>query len=108
MDKTTMDQDRRRFLKISAAIAGGLLVGVHLPGCDKPTDVSIKKEKTQAHTFAPNVWIRIGRDDTVALSVHHSEMGQGVMTVLPMLVAEELEVDWSQVRTEFAPAASLL
>jgi isoquinoline 1-oxidoreductase beta subunit len=105
MDKRTMDQDRRRFLKISAAIAGGLLVGVHLPGCDRPTDVSTKKGEPRTHTFAPNAWIRIGRDDTVALSIHHSEMGQGVMTALPMLVAEELEADWSQVRTEFAPAA---
>jgi isoquinoline 1-oxidoreductase beta subunit len=105
MDKMTMDQGRRGFLKISAAIAGGLLVGVYLPGCDKPTDVSTKKGKTQAHTFAPNAWIRIGRDDIVALSVHHSEMGQGVMTALPMLVAEELEADWPQVRPEFAPAA---
>jgi isoquinoline 1-oxidoreductase beta subunit len=105
MDKKTIDQDRRRFLKISAAIAGGLLIGVHLPGCNKPTDFSTKKRKPQTHTFAPNAWIRIGRDGTVTLSVHHSEMGQGVMTALPMLVAEELEVDWSQVRTEFAPAA---
>jgi len=105
MDKMTMDQDRRGFLKISAAIAGGLLVGFYFPGCDKPTDVSAQKGKTQAHTFAPNAWIRIGRDDTVTLRVHHSEMGQGVMTALPMLVAEELEADWSQVRPEFAPAA---
>ena len=107
MDIRTIDQDRRQFLKISAAIAGGLLVGVYLPGCDKRTDVATKKGKTQAHTFAPNAWIRIGRDDTVTLSVHNSEMGQGVMTALPMLVAEELEVDWLQVRTEFAPAASV-
>jgi len=105
MDIRTIDRDRRRFLKISAAIAGGLLVGVYLPGCDKAADVLPKKGKTQGHTFAPNAWIRIGRDDTVTLSVHHSEMGQGIMTALPMLVAEELEVDWSQVRTEFAPAA---
>ena len=105
MDEKTVNQDRRRFLKISAAMAGGLLVSVYLPGRDKPTDVSSKKGKSQAHTFAPNAWIRIGRDDTITLSVHHSEMGQGVMTALPMLVAEELEVDWSQVRTEFTPAA---
>ena len=107
MDQRTIDQDRRQFLKVSAAIAGGLLVGVYMPGCDKRAGVSTKKGKDQAPTFAANAWIRIGRDDTVTLSLHHSEMGQGVMTALPMLVAEELEVDWSQVRTEFAPADSL-
>lgn len=104
MENSSSDIGRRQFLKVSAAIAGGLLVGVYMPGCDKRAGVSTKKGKAQTSTLAVNAWIRIGRDDTVTLSLHHSEMGQGVMTALPMLVAEELEVDWSQVRTEFAPA----
>jgi isoquinoline 1-oxidoreductase beta subunit len=56
--------------------------------------------------FAPDPWIRIHADGTVSVVIDHSEMGQGVMTALAMLVAEELEVDLDQVRTEFAPAAT--
>jgi isoquinoline 1-oxidoreductase beta subunit len=54
--------------------------------------------------FAPNAWLRIGADDTVLVEVDRSEMGQGVTTSLPMLLAEELEADWTTVRIEFAPA----
>jgi len=51
----------------------------------------------------PNAFIRIGTDDIVTIIVNKSEMGQGVYTSLPMLVAEELEVDWSKIRFEAAP-----
>jgi isoquinoline 1-oxidoreductase subunit beta len=53
--------------------------------------------------FAPNAFVRIGTDDTVTVIVNHSEMGQGPYTSLPMLVAEELDADWSKVRVEAAP-----
>jgi isoquinoline 1-oxidoreductase beta subunit len=53
--------------------------------------------------FAPNAFIRIDTDDTVTIIVNHSEMGQGVYTALPMLVAEELDADWDKVRFEAAP-----
>lgn len=53
--------------------------------------------------FAPNAFIRIGTDDVVTVIVNHSEMGQGIFTALPMLVAEELDADWSKVRVEAAP-----
>jgi CO/xanthine dehydrogenase Mo-binding subunit len=56
-------------------------------------------------TFAPNAWVRIDSDGTVTVIVDRSEMGQGVMTALPMLVAEELDADMSRVRAEMAPAA---
>ena len=55
--------------------------------------------------FAPNAWLRIGADDTVTVLVDRSELGQGVSTSLPMLVAEELGADWTKVRFAFAPAA---
>src|SRR5207249_147122 len=58
----------------------------------------------QQKTFAPNAFIRIGTDDWVTVIVNHSEMGQGVYTALPMLVAEELDADWNKVRVESAPA----
>src|SRR2546430_9931531 len=54
--------------------------------------------------FAPNAWLRIGTDDSVLVMVDRSEMGQGVATSLPMLLAEELEADWSKIKIEFAPA----
>src|SRR5439155_227376 len=57
-----------------------------------------------AAPFAPNAWLRIGADETVLVVVDRSEMGQGVTTSLPMLLAEELEADWSRVRIESAPA----
>jgi isoquinoline 1-oxidoreductase subunit beta len=53
--------------------------------------------------FAPNAFVRIGTDGVVTVIVNHSEMGQGVYTALPMLVAEELDADWSTVRVEAAP-----
>ncbi len=91
---------RRTFLKISAAAGGGLLIGFRLPGCSRAGEPV--PEATDA--FAPNAWIRIDRDDTVTLMVASSEMGQGVMTAIPMLLAEELEADWTKVQVRTAPA----
>ena len=54
--------------------------------------------------FAPDAWIRIDTEGNVLVIVDRSEMGQGVSTSLPMLVAEELDADWSRVRYQFAPA----
>ena len=54
--------------------------------------------------FRPNAWIRIDADDTVTLRVASSEMGQGVYTAIPMLLAEELECDWARIQVEMAPA----
>jgi isoquinoline 1-oxidoreductase beta subunit len=90
---------RRDFLKTSTLIGGGLILGFYLPlrgslsGASNPSGGS----------FMPNAFIRIGTDDIVTIIVNKSEMGQGVYTSLPMLVAEELEVDWSKIRVEPAP-----
>src|SRR5205085_6209086 len=51
-----------------------------------------------------NVWVRIGADDSVTMTLTMLEMGQGVMTSMPMLVAEELDIDWNKIKTEWAPA----
>ena len=51
-----------------------------------------------------NSWVRIARDGTVTIIVGQSEMGQGIMTAIPMIIADELEADWSKVRIEQAPA----
>src|SRR5436190_12807151 len=54
--------------------------------------------------FEPDVWVRIAPDDSVTIMLTQLEMGQGVMTSMPMLVAEELDMDWSTIKTEWTPA----
>src|SRR5437867_11713191 len=85
---------RRDFLKLSVAASGGLLVGFYFP--------TISEAKTAATTFSPNAFVRIGTNDIVTIIVNHSEMGQGVFTALPMILADELDAAWTKVR--FAPA----
>ena len=104
MSATTVK--RRDFLKTGAAVGGGLLVSLYLPELSqagvlaKPSD---KLKFVEPATFAPNAFIRIATDDTVTVIVNKSEMGQGVYTSLPMLIAEELEADWSKIKVESAP-----
>ena len=85
--------DRRGFLKTSAAAAGGLVLGFYLP------------ESHEAAAQGPvgklNAYVQVGTDDTVTLYIHKAEMGQGTVTSLSMLLAEELECDWKKIRTEF-------
>jgi len=95
------NQSRRDFVKASAAVAGGLAIGFHLPG-------KVAQADGGGGSFAmPNAWVKIGNDNQVTLMVARSEMGQGVATSMPMLIAEELEVDFSKVKVEFAPPAEV-
>ena len=96
------DPSKRAFLQAAVALGGGLLIGLRLPA-----DESYATHNGEGTPFAPNAWIRIGSDGLVTIIVDRSEMGQGVMTALPMLVAEELEVEWSAIRIEQAPAAAI-
>ena len=91
---------RRTFLQVSAAAGGGLLLGWNLSSSLLDADAA---GATGAERFAPNAFIRIDRDGQVTLIIHQVEMGQGTYTSLPMLIAEELEVDLGQVRLEHAP-----
>ena len=81
--------------------------GKHLenPTYDHPAFIQAASpdDKSLTLSFAPNAFLRIGSDDIVTVIVNHSELGQGVYTALPMLVAEELEADWSKVRVAAAP-----
>lgn len=79
---------RRDFLKIGSLAGGGLLLGVSFQ-CTS---------KDQSQTFAPNVYLSISPDNTVTIIAHRSEMGQGIRTSLPMIVADEMGADWSQVK----------
>ncbi|HET6265639.1 MAG TPA: xanthine dehydrogenase family protein molybdopterin-binding subunit [Usitatibacter sp.] len=93
---------RRNFLKSSAALGGGLVIAFWLPaGRGRLAHAQAPAPKP----VAPNAFLRIGKDGTCTVMVKHLEFGQGVTTSLPMLVAEELECDWSKVRAELAPAA---
>ena len=90
---------RRAFLKASAVAGGGLLIGFHLPLANRAGEA-----QAATNEFIPNAWIRIDANDTVTLRVASSEMGQGVYTAIPMLLAEELECDWARIQVEMAPA----
>ena len=90
---------RRDFIKTSMAVGGGLILGFSLHPAGDPAGAA----QPSTTTFAPNAFLRIGSDGLVTILANHSEMGQGVYTALPMLVAEELEADWSKVRVEAAP-----
>jgi isoquinoline 1-oxidoreductase subunit beta len=96
---STLDMERRQFLKFSLAASGGLLLGLYLPGKSK---LALAQEQS-ASVFMPNAFVRIGTDERVTVIVNHSEMGQGVYTALPMLLAEELDADWKNVGFESAP-----
>src|SRR4051795_2554083 len=88
---------RRGFLQAIAAAGGGLMLGVSLP--------SAPGEAAAADTevVTPNAFVRIERDGQIVLTMPYVEMGQGTYTSIPMLIAEELEVDLKQVRVEHAP-----
>src|SRR2546430_5405564 len=88
---------RREFRETTAAAGAGLVIGFRLPGGGRFA-------AAPAAPFAPNAWLRISPDNSVLIVVDRSEMGQGVTTALPMLVAEELDADWTTVKIESAPA----
>jgi isoquinoline 1-oxidoreductase beta subunit len=92
--------DRRGFLKVSGAAASGLVIGLYVP--ERWLGGRVVRA---AGTFAPNAFVRISPDDVVSIVIGKSEMGQGVYTSLSMLVAEELDCDWSRIRVESAPAS---
>ncbi|BBA34994.1 aerobic-type carbon monoxide dehydrogenase, large subunit CoxL/CutL-like protein [Methylocaldum marinum] len=101
MRQEPIDPRRRQFLKSSALLGGGLVIAFHLP---RTVKFAMAAEEP-ARTYPPNAFIRIGEDETVTILINKSEMGQGVYTSLAMLVADELEADWSKVRVEAAPVA---
>ncbi|WP_165220526.1 xanthine dehydrogenase family protein molybdopterin-binding subunit [Aquisphaera insulae] len=93
---------RRDFLRTGLLAGGGLVLGLHLPSLAPARPPEAREEP-----FALNAFVRIGPDDSVTVLVNHSEMGQGPYTSVPMLVAEELDADWSKVRFAAAPVAAV-
>ncbi len=96
---------RRDFVRVAGAAGAGLVLAVSIPGCSPADRTGGGPGGGAKGAFAPNAWIRIGTDGEVTFVVDRSEMGQGVTTALPMMLAEELEVPLDDVHFEFAPAA---
>jgi isoquinoline 1-oxidoreductase beta subunit len=88
---------RREFVAAGVAAGAGLVVGFYLP----------HGGKTSKGIFSPNAYVRITPDDKITIVVARSEMGQGVRTALPMILAEELEADWKRIEIEQAGASTL-
>jgi isoquinoline 1-oxidoreductase subunit beta len=88
---------RREFVAAGVAAGAGLVIGFYLP----------HNGASQQEVFSPNAYLRITPENKVTIVVARSEMGQGVRTALPMILAEELEADWKQIEIEQAGASSL-
>jgi isoquinoline 1-oxidoreductase beta subunit len=100
-----IDLSRRYFLRAGLTAAGGLAIGVAIPGWAgaaidaAPWDKTMPQDGTEI-----GAWIVIEPDDSIIIRVAKSEMGQGILTALPMIVAEELGCDWTKVKSEYASA----
>jgi isoquinoline 1-oxidoreductase beta subunit len=92
---TTTPSSRRDFLKTTALASGGLMLGVYLP--------TLNKAEAAGTLHTPNAWVHIADDNTITLLSARSEMGQGVYTSMPMLIAEELGVSLDRIRVAIAP-----
>ncbi len=92
---TVTHVDRRTFLRVTAIAGGGLLLGSYA----KPLAA---RGRASADPFQPNAYIRIGADGSITIMAKNPEVGQGVRTMLPMLIAEELDVDWNAITVEQA------
>jgi len=100
---TIANPGRRRFLQTSAWLGAGLTLGFYLPVGRTAARMATADASTDT-VLPPNAFLRIAPDNTITVLVKHLEMGQGVYTGLPMLVAEELEVPWEWIQVQAAPA----
>jgi isoquinoline 1-oxidoreductase beta subunit len=94
---------RREFLHATGMTGAGLMLGIALPLRSR----FALAQESRKFVYPPSAFIRIGTDDSVTILINKLEFGQGVMTSLPMLIAEELECDWNKVSAEHAPAAQV-
>lgn len=94
---------RREFLKATGSAGGGLMLAIGW----QPAEAQDKADDKSKFAYPPTAFIRIAPDNTTTILVNKLEFGQGVMTALPMLIAEELDCDWEKVRAEHAPTAAI-
>ncbi len=98
-----MTISRRRFILGTTVVGGGLLIGY---ASTRPSKHSIANRDAGEQPYL-TTWLRISPDNTVTVIVPHSEMGQGILTSLPMMAADEMDADWDMVHVEQAPATDL-
>lgn len=96
---------RRSFLRVSATAAGGLLVSLYLSRSSAAQEAG--QQQPQPKVYPPDAFVDIRPDGTIVIQVNRLEFGQGVHTALPMLLADELDADWSKVVANLAPAADV-
>ncbi len=99
-----LNLNRRSFLRVSATAAGGLLVSLYL---DLPTAGQEGGQARPAKVYPPDAFVHIRPDGKIVFQVNRLEFGQGVHTSLPMILADEMDADWSNVVAELAPAADI-
>jgi isoquinoline 1-oxidoreductase beta subunit len=103
---------RRDFLKVSFTAGAGMLISIYLPGCSSkttfpagPTSASTRRPPLEGpDSLKPGLFVLIGKDGGVTITIHRSEMGQGVRTALAMILAEELDADWKTIHVKQADA----
>src|SRR2546427_3763098 len=91
--------DRRSFLRVSAVAGGGILVALHF---DPVTEILAQAPQAPPAAFQPAAFLRVSSDGVVTIMSKNPEIGQGATTHLPMIIADELDVDWKDVRIEQA------
>src|SRR6266550_2741313 len=96
--------NRRSFLRASAAAGGGLLISLYL---DLPASAEEGNQAPPPKVYPPDAFVHIRPDGKIVIQVNRLEFGQGVQTALPMILADEMDADWSQVIPELAPAADV-
>src|SRR5207249_4387084 len=96
--------NRRSFLRVSTAAAGGLLVSLYL---DLPSTAQEGNQAPPPKVYPPDAFVHIKPDGKILITVNRLEFGQGVHTALPMILADEMDADWSQVVADLAPAADV-
>ncbi len=99
-----LNLNRRSFLRVSAAAAGGLLVSLYF---DLPASAQEGNQAPPPKVYPPDAFVHIRPDGKIVIQVNRLEFGQGVHTSLPLILADEMDADWSQVMAELAPAADV-
>jgi isoquinoline 1-oxidoreductase beta subunit len=94
---------RRSFLRVSAAASGGLFLSLYLD----PPLAAQENAPARTNVYPPDAFVQIRPDGQILITVNRLEFGQGVQTALPMILADELDADWSRVKAELAPAADV-
>jgi isoquinoline 1-oxidoreductase subunit beta len=99
--------NRRTFLQVTATAAGGLLVSLYLNPFEATAQEGVKPPPATSKVYPPDAFVHIKPDGKIVIQVNRLEFGQGVQTALPMILADEMDADWSQVVAELAPAADV-